>query len=922
MSLSALQGRLAWRTTVFREAGLIFVLIVTGIVAGLLIVVSSPLSEFLGQSVTLAVLIGALAGLLAGLWIGLDRRIRWLEEALGASGWRADASGDVGSSEPSRAGPASGRDDRDGRRARPSTKGVAPVVPESAGPRSEVRPRRTERDGTGLTPLLARARDWLTEGNLPVKVGVLVSFVGVAALLRYAAEQGWLQLPIELRLAGVALAALAALAFAWRQRLDRRVFALSLQGGAIGVLVLTVFAAFRMYGLLPAPVAFALLLALVGATGVLAVAQRALALAVLGLAAGFAAPILVSTGSGDHVVLFGYYTVLNVAVFGIAWREDWILLNRLGLLFTFVVATFWGVLDYRPALYASTQPFLVAFFAMYASIPVIQARTGRDRGKLDVMLVFGLPLIAFPLQMALVDGRELPVAFSALAVAGVYSLNALDIRRHVPAHPLLPATVALAIGFATLAVPFAFAGPVIALVWAAEGAALVWLGLMQRRRAARRAGLTLQLLAGVAWYLTSAGPEPAASLVVLNGPFLGALAIVLAGAFSAWRYGLTGASGILVNTLAVWALGWWLLSGWIEIDAKVAFRYSPDAWLAFSGLTAWLAAHAFRLTGRLVPGLAVVAMVVMAVLMLPVQTDLHERVFGGWGLPAWAAFLVVTWAGERALRTAPEWLRGMTAVGVHLAWLAAAGTSLFQASAQIWGLGSGWQWLAAGAPALLIAAWLARIGTAPLTPGGLPTCQRDRLGVVIGIVLVGGLAFSLFDAGDPAPLPFVPLANPLELGQFAALLLITSLVRRVTGGARGGATGRIVWSLAGLLALVAVSLVWLRAAHQLAGIPWQMLSLARSELVQAGLSVIWTLVAVALWVGGSRRLRRAVWLAGALLLAIVLVKLLMFDRRFLSTMAGIVSFLAYGGLCIIVGFLAPAPPGGPANPEPRPGEVA
>ncbi len=107
---------------------------------------------------------------------------------------------------------------------------------------------------------------------------------------------------------------------------------LSVQGGAIGVLLMTVFAAFRLYQLLPAGAAFGLMLVLVACTGLLAVMQDALALAVLGLIAGFAAPILISTGSGNHVVLFSYYALLNLAIFAIAWKKTWRMLNLLRFL--------------------------------------------------------------------------------------------------------------------------------------------------------------------------------------------------------------------------------------------------------------------------------------------------------------------------------------------------------------------------------------------------------------------------------------------------------------------------------------------------------------------------------------------------------------------------------------------------------------
>ncbi|HET7268358.1 MAG TPA: DUF2339 domain-containing protein, partial [Oleiagrimonas sp.] len=225
-----------------------------------------------------------------------------------------------------------------------------------------------------LPRLWRKAWGWLTTGNVPVKVGMIVLFAGVAALLKYTADAWLTAIPMGVRIAAVALVALAALGFGWAQRDRRRVFALSIQGGAIGVLIIAVFMAFRLYDLLPAGVAFALLVALVGATGVLALRQDALALAVLALLAGFAAPILASDGHGSHVTLFAYYTVLNLAVLAMAWRRSWRVINLLGFIATFAVATAWGVLRYRPEWFASTEPFLLVNFALYLAIPWLYLR--------------------------------------------------------------------------------------------------------------------------------------------------------------------------------------------------------------------------------------------------------------------------------------------------------------------------------------------------------------------------------------------------------------------------------------------------------------------------------------------------------------------------------------------------------------------
>src|SRR5262249_53839047 len=152
--------------------------------------------------------------------------------------------------------------------------------------------------------------------------------------------------------------------------------------------------------------------------------QDALALAVLGIVAGFAAPILISTGSGNHVVLFSYYALLNVAIFAIAWNKPWRALNLLGFLFTYVIGTAWGVLSYQPALFPTTEPFLVIFFAIYLAIPILYARkrAPERRDIVDGTLVFGNPLIAFGLQAALLDYERMPLAYSALALAAVYAL--------------------------------------------------------------------------------------------------------------------------------------------------------------------------------------------------------------------------------------------------------------------------------------------------------------------------------------------------------------------------------------------------------------------------------------------------------------------------------------------------------------------
>ena len=172
--------------------------------------------------------------------------------------------------------------------------------------------------------------------------------------------------------------------------------------------------------------------------------------------------------------------------------------------------------------------------------------------------------------------------------------------------------------------------------------------------------------------------------------------------------------------------------------------------------------------------------------------------------------------------------------------------------------------------------------------------------------LVALAAFSalLGHPGDAAPAAYVPLLNPLDLGQLG-LLACAARWCADRDAPVALAQRRMVVLAAAAFALATAAT--LRAAHQLGGVPWND-ALWSSNLAQAALTVVWSVLGVLAWVSGSRRGQRALWLAGALLMGVVLAKLLLVDRSHLGNLFGIGSFIAYGLLCTLIGYLAPAPP--------------
>src|SRR5690606_38463736 len=173
---------------------------------------------------------------------------------------------------------------------------------------------------------------------------------------------------------GVAASAIALLGLGWWLRRRNPAYGLVLQGTGIAVLYLTVFAAMRLHPLLDPKMALGLLVLVTAFSAILAVGQNAMGLAVAAALGGFAAPILTSTGSGNHVALFSYFLLLNSGILAIAWFKAWRLLNLVGFLGTFGIGFAWGLRSYTPELLGSSAPFLLAFFLMYVAIGLLFAR--------------------------------------------------------------------------------------------------------------------------------------------------------------------------------------------------------------------------------------------------------------------------------------------------------------------------------------------------------------------------------------------------------------------------------------------------------------------------------------------------------------------------------------------------------------------
>ena len=794
-----------------------------------------------------------------------------------------------------------------------------PAPPADAGPSrsADPGPDASKQAGLDLPGVMKRL---ITGGNPVVRIGVVVLFFGIGFLMKYAASHGLL--PIEMRLGSSALAGLIMLAIGWRVRPKRPNYATVLQGGGIGVLYLTLFAAARLFGLIRLETAFGLMIVLVLLAGVLAVRQNTCSLAVFGAIGGFLAPILSSTGEGSHVMLFAFYGLLNAGILGVAWFKSWWILNITGFMFTFTIGLLWGLQFYRPYYFASTEPFLILHFLMYVGISILFAfrQPLRLRGFVDNTLVFGLPVAVFGLQMSLMRFSMSGLALSAFSMGAYYILLSLALRRLAPEPMRLLSEAFLANGtvFGSLAVPLALGAQWTAMAWALEGAALIWVGVRQRRCLPRLFGLMLQFGAGAAFVYGFNMLDH--SSTGLPGVWLEGAVIALAGLFAAFmlekgRVDLHRFETPLFIPVMLWGLLWWTAVGCREIALRIPDPHLPAALLAFFALSALaMGMLSRRLNWHAIgyPPLGLLPIMVL-ILLYSASGSAIGHPFGGFGGLTWMAAFGVQMVLLRILEK--RW-SVLACRMVHL------GTAVLAITVTTWEAGFVAYWHTGGSQLwtyLALGIWPAAILIALVLRGHrikwpVRRFEIDYTRLVPILISAYLLVWSLYSTAMPghfSAMAYIPLFNPLDFSQILVLSAVAFVLFRLSHRpcpqqvdlpagilSAGSALAAFVW----LNALAA------RTVHNWGDIPFTLEALHASVLFHTAISVLWGIAALTAMVWANRSRFRALWFAGAGLLGLEVLKLFLIDLSGTGSVARIVSFLAVGGLMLLIGFFSPLPP--------------
>lgn len=748
---------------------------------------------------------------------------------------------------------------------------------------------------------------WFMQGNPLAKLGILLLFLGLSFLLRYTVEHSLF--PLELRLVAAALFAFVLLATGWRLRHKKPVYALILQGGATGVLYLTVFGAFRLWQMLPMTLAFALLVVICAASVGLAILQKALSLAMLASLGGYLAPLLLSTGGGNHVALFSFYLLLSVGILAISVWQHWRELNLLGLLFTFGVGGLWGLNDYQADDYLSCQLFLIANILLFGVLSVALSLRAQEKGKqiIDGVLLFAPPLVGFGMQYAITRDMAYGPALSALGYGGFYLVIAwLALRRYPSSgRPLVLAALALGGAFTTLAIPLALSAQWTAMAWSLEGLGILWLGVQQQQRRMSYSGTALLVLAvGSALWAQANGTTPLSLMLIFTVLSL----CWLAGAWL-WRtLQWQGSLGLLACGLLFWLVALVGVSQlMLKHDSQVIFgvlallAISVWSWRSVAGRLAWQALDASK--WLLWP---------MMLMVLLYQISQQQIFAAGWSNLAWCfalpAAVALLWYDAERL---PPRLSMLAHLSLFWMLLLALATELFWFARDLpWGMaawGSGLMMAVGGLLIVLIDTAVRRhIWPFRVWPALYAAQAMLPVALASGCLLV----VSNFQDGVVYRQMYLPLVNPLEEGAAFALLGLLVLYRVAQRYFPVHVSVTRPWPV---IALIALSIWWLngvllRALAWYGEIAWDPEALWYSRLIQTCFALFWMLAALVVMIHATRRRSRREWLCGAVLLGIVIVKLMLVDSARGGGLARAIAFIGVAILVLIVGYFSPLPP--------------
>jgi len=335
--------------------------------------------------------------------------------------------------------------------------------------------------------------------NLINKIGIVILVLGVGIGAKYAIDNELIS-PLTRIILGYAMG-LGLIFFALKLKSKYLNFSSVLLSGSMAIMYFITFIAYDFYALLSQSIAFALMVIFTIFTVIAALNYNKQVIAHIGLIGAYAVPFLLSDGSGNAHILFGYMAFINLGILAICIKKYWkpILYHSFGL--TWLIYSAWFVTDYNYEDYfAPAFIFLTVFFLIFYVATLAYKIIQHQKFLVtDISLISANAFIYFGFGYAILSGFELGENLLGLfaALNGVlhFLVCVFLYRKKSVEKTIFYFIAALVITFITIAIPIQLDGNWVTLIWSLEALLMFYLGKYKQNFMFEKMAYPLILLA-------------------------------------------------------------------------------------------------------------------------------------------------------------------------------------------------------------------------------------------------------------------------------------------------------------------------------------------------------------------------------------------------------------------------------------------
>ncbi len=239
--------------------------------------------------------------------------------------------------------------------------------------------------------------------NLISKIGIVVLIIGVGIGVKYSIDNELIS-PLA-RVVASYVFGFGLIGFAVKLKAKYHNFSAALLSGGMAIMYFVTYFAYSLYGLMPQSGAFALMVMFTVFTVVSAWAYERQIIAHIGLVGAYGVPFLLSSDSGNYVVLFTYMTIVNAGILAVSLKRRWKTLFFTASGFTWLIFLGWFSARYNAESdFFATLLFLSTFFAIFYAVAIIQKEANEDGdGVIDLASAMITGFIFYSFCIALVN---------------------------------------------------------------------------------------------------------------------------------------------------------------------------------------------------------------------------------------------------------------------------------------------------------------------------------------------------------------------------------------------------------------------------------------------------------------------------------------------------------------------------------------